>query len=129
VSSPTTPGLPKVERSGDVTVITFTRDPVRDVESVLARELLGLAGEGGCHLLLDFTNVDRLNSTELGTLITLHKQIRDVGGRLTMFNLSERVFEVFAITRLDTLLGICRESAAPGPEALAATRPRDRTPA
>jgi anti-anti-sigma factor len=69
-------------------------------------------------LLLDFTNVDCLNSSELGTLITLHKQIRDAGGRLTLFHLSDRVFELFAITRLDTLLGICREGVAPRPQCL-----------
>src|SRR5439155_5947894 len=113
VTTPTIHTLPKVEQGADVTIITFTADPVRDVENVLARELGGLTtGLGGRHLLLDFTNVNYLNSTELGTLITLHKQIQAVGGRLTLFNLSAQVLMLFTITRLDTLLTICKEGDA-----------------
>jgi anti-anti-sigma factor len=99
-----------VERSGNITVITFSPDAIRDVENVIARELEGLTtGAGEQHLLLDFTNVEYLNSMELATLVALHKQVRETGGRLTLFNLNARVFRVFTITRLDTLLSICRE--------------------
>lgn len=101
---------PKVERTGNVTVITFTADAIRDVENVIARELEGHTDNGAeCHLLLDFTNVKYLNSAELGTLVTLHTQIRDAGGQLTLFNLGAQLRTIFSITRLDTLLAICRE--------------------
>jgi len=100
---------PKVEQGGNVKVITFTAGSVRDVDNVLARELEGLTeGLGDCHLLLDFTNVEYLSSVELGTLIKLHMKLKATGGRLTLFNLSADVFEAFAISRLQTLLGICR---------------------
>src|SRR5438445_264713 len=62
---------PKIEESGKVRVITFTRDAVRDVENVLATELQGLTDNlGECHLLLDFTNVEYITSVELGTIIS-----------------------------------------------------------
>lgn len=100
---------PKVERSGDVTVITFTGRRYA-MDNRLAGDLDGrTAGLGAGHLLLDFKNVSALGSMELGTLVTLHKQLRDAGGRLTLFNLSPAVAEIFAVTRLDTLLGICTE--------------------
>ena len=122
--SPAARILPKVERSGDITIITFIPDAIRDVENVIARELLGLTGVTGVrHLLLDFTNVDYLNSMELGTLVTLHKQVKEAGGRLTLFNLSTQVFELFTVTRLDTLLDICRE----GVFARSKVLPRDAT--
>ena len=104
------PILPKVERRGNITIVTFTSDAIRNVENVIARELRAITvGTGKQHLLLDFTNVEQLNSIELGTLITLHKQIEQTGGLLTLFNLSAQLFELFTITRLDTLLTICRE--------------------
>jgi anti-sigma B factor antagonist len=104
--------LPKMEQSGNVKIITFTGDKVRDVESVLAHELEGRTGElGDCHLLLDFTNVEYINSLELATLVTLHKRVKALGGRLTLFNLNAEVYEVFVVTRLQTLLGICRAEA------------------
>jgi len=100
---------PKVEQAGNVKVITFTSGSVRDVDNVLARELEGLTESlGDCHLLLDFTNVEYLSSVELATLVMLHKKVKATGGRLTLFNLNADVFEVFTVTRLQTLLGICR---------------------
>jgi hypothetical protein len=76
---------PKVEHSGNVTIITFTRGQVRSFENVIAAELAGLTdGLGECHLLLDFSNVEYITSVELGTLIGLHKKLRAAGGRLNV---------------------------------------------
>lgn len=103
---------PKVERSGNITIITFVAGAIRDVENVIARELQELTdGTDVRHLLLDFSNVEYLGSLELGTLITLHNRARAAGGRLTLFNLSPQLFRVFAVTRLDTLLEICQADA------------------
>lgn len=114
----------KVERSGNVTIFTFLGGKTRNVANVLASELEGSMDQlaGNCHLLLDFTHVEYLNSSELGTLIKLHKKLRASGGRLTLFNLSADVYEVFAVTRLQTLLGICRESTTPEQAASEALR-------
>ena len=101
---------PKVEQCGQVRVLTFTPDGVRDVENVLARELEGRTGWPGGHLLLDFANVKRLGSVELGTLVGLHKRMKASGGRLTLFNLGAEVYEVFTATNLQKLLGICTEA-------------------
>ncbi len=111
MNSPSNNHLPaKVEKSGNVKIITFTGDEVRDVENVLASELHGhMENLKECHLLLDFTHVEYLSSVELGTLITLHKKVKASGGRLTLFNLNAQVYEVFTVTRLQTYLGICRE--------------------
>lgn len=107
---------PKVERNGDVTVITFTAGAIRDVEDVIARELVGLAvGVGERLLLLDFTNVEYLNGAELGTLLTLDERVRRSGGRLTLFNLAPHLRRLFAVTHLDTVLTVCREDDAAAP--------------
>ncbi len=117
--------LPKVEKSGNVKIITFTGDEVRDVENVLASELHGhMENLKECHLLLDFTHVQYLSSVELGTLITLHKRVKASGGRLTLFNLNAQVYEVFTVTRLQTYLGICREDVR---SSVKASRPNRTT--
>src|SRR5579871_1753688 len=77
---------------------------------MLARELEGRTERlEACHLLLDFTNVEYLNSLELGTLITLDNRLKAAGGRLTLFNLNTQIYELFTITHLQTVMGICRE--------------------
>jgi anti-anti-sigma factor len=111
---------PKVETSGNVTILTFTGKVFRAVANQLALELEGRTeGLGACHLLLDFSNVERINSEELGTLIGVFQRVKASGGRLTLFNLSPEVYEVFTVTRLHTLLGICRERPLPNPTAVA----------
>jgi anti-anti-sigma factor len=99
----------KVQQSGDVRIVTFTSGKVRDAGNVLAGEpepcTQGL--EGG-HLLLDFVNVVFITSVELGSVIKLHKRMKASGGQLTLFNLNDAVYEVFAVSRLDSLLRICR---------------------
>jgi hypothetical protein len=58
---------PKVEDGGNVRILTFAGG-TRAIENMLARELDGHTdGLAGCHLLLDFTNVEALGSEELGT--------------------------------------------------------------
>ena len=116
MSEPTRTTRPKVERSGNLTILTFTAHAVRDVESVIARELDALTvGTGNHHLLLDFTHVEFLNSVDLSTLIILRKRVETAGGRLTLFNLGADVFRLFTITRLDTSLEICKEGAPAQP--------------
>lgn len=111
MSDPMRSDGPKVERGGNLTILTFTAHAIRDVDSVIARELEILAeGVGSGHLLLDFSHVVALNSMELGTLVALHKRVESAGGRLTLFNLKSNVFRLFAITRLDTFLEICRST-------------------
>jgi anti-sigma B factor antagonist len=99
---------PRTQQTAGLRIVTFTSGQVRDVDNVIAAELEGLtAGLAKCQLLLDFCNVVYITSAELGTLIGLHKKMKDMGGRLTLFNLNAQVLEVFKITRLDTLLEIC----------------------
>lgn len=112
MNSPTIRFSPKVEQSGNVRIITFTDGKVRDVENVISQELEGQTdGVEECHVLLDFTNVERITSCEMGTLIALHKRMQTRGGRLTLFNLNAQIFEAFTVCRLQTFLNICRESA------------------
>lgn len=103
------PSAPKVEQTGNVRIITFTLGTDRTAGNVIAVELAGLTEDlGQGHLLLDFTNVEYITSEELGALIGLHKIVGERGGRLTLFNLSAQVFEVFTVVQLQRLLSICR---------------------
>ncbi len=101
---------PKVEQSGNVRVITLTGARPLGEGDVIAAELEGRAeGLEGAHLLLDFTRVQQVTSLELGALVGLHRRLTRAGGRLTLFNLAAEIYEVFTVTRLHTLLAICRE--------------------
>ena len=98
---------PILQQHGEVKIITLSGGKVRVVEDLMEGELEGLTDEPrGCHLLLDFSKVEYLNSDDLGVLINLHKKMLRVGGLLTLSNLNAQVYEVFTVTRLHTLLTI-----------------------
>ena len=98
---------PEMQQRGDVKIITLSGGKGRVVEDLKEGELEGLTEEPrGCHLLLDFSKVEYLNSDDLGVLINLHKRMKRFGGRLTLSNLNAEVYEVFTVTRLHTLLTI-----------------------
>jgi anti-anti-sigma factor len=100
--------FPKGERAGEVSVVTFTGLASRERGDRLAAELEGrVEGPLGGHLLLDFVNVDFISSEELGALVGLHTVVKAAGGRLTLFNLSARLYQVFTVARLHARLAIC----------------------
>jgi anti-anti-sigma factor len=96
------------QATNELTVVHFTGARVAlDEETLqdLGDRLLALADEPGrSALVLDFSNVQRISSMGLGTLVRLRKKLLDHGRRLAIRNLSSLVHEVFAVTRLDGLL-------------------------
>jgi anti-anti-sigma factor len=57
-------------------------------------------------LRLDFGNVEFLTASALGHLVVLHKEAEALDGRLILYNVGAMVYEVFAATRLTTLLNV-----------------------
>src|SRR4051812_42183488 len=97
-----------VDIEGDTAVVRLpdTRFDITNGES-LSRQLFSLvAGLGQRDVALDFAGVGFLNSDGLATLVMLHKKLRAAGGKLAVFNVQPRVYEVFAVTCLNQLLDV-----------------------
>jgi anti-anti-sigma factor len=94
----------------DVDMITFSDGKIGGEDNFIARELDGItAGLSHRHLFLDFSNVERINSSELATLIRLHKNMKTAGGRLTLVNVNPHIGQVLERTRLNKLLEVRKE--------------------
>ncbi len=89
-------------------------------ESTLRQRLDQLVRDGHRLILIDLGHIPHMDSSELGRLIRAHISVRQAGGRVRLFNLSERVLTLMKLTRLDTVLDLF----ATEEEALAALRPR-----
>jgi anti-anti-sigma factor len=63
-------------------------------------------------LILDFSNVRFLTSLGLAMLLTLRRRLIERGQRLAILNLQPHVFEVFSVTRLNTLFDVRQQEAA-----------------
>jgi anti-sigma B factor antagonist len=73
--------------------------PLRDL-------MVGLLGQGNRHFVLNLVNVEYIDSSGLGQLITIWSSVRNKGGHMTVLNPTKRVERLFEITRLNKVFEI-----------------------
>ncbi len=101
------PGAAVIAIAGDVT--GFAEEVLMDAYNV--------AGTGQTRaIILDFTNMEYMNSTGIGLLVTLLIRAQRQNQRLMACGLSEHYRQIFDLTRLNEAIGIYDTAA----EALAA---------
>lgn len=99
----------EVEEAKEGLLVSFNKSLglCEDNITAIAAELFQVAERLGRRTLsIDLGRVRFLGSTALGQFISLHKQVRAGGGRLTLRNASPSVYEVFEVTRVSTFLEI-----------------------
>lgn len=74
--------------------------------SELKAELRKLMNDHHTKLILDFQNVDRVNSTAVGIILTVAKQLREQEGDLRAFGMSMEVRKVFDLLGASKILRI-----------------------
>jgi anti-sigma B factor antagonist len=98
-----------IEHSLDETFVTINQSKLLDDACIkeMQTTLLDIV-ETGKHdkLLLNFSEVEFLSSSFLGTLVKVHKRIREKNGELTLTNIAPKILKVFKITQLDKVLNI-----------------------
>ncbi|MBU0571760.1 MAG: STAS domain-containing protein [Candidatus Omnitrophica bacterium] len=62
-------------------------------------------------ILIDFKDVDYVDSSGLATFVEIFKNMRTYGGKLKLMNLSNKVRGLFEITKLDKLFEIAAQEA------------------
>lgn len=67
---------------------------------VFKNKMIGLINQGNLQFLVDFSRLDFMDSSGLGSLISCVKSLGDKGD-LVLFGLRESVRKIFAVTRLD----------------------------
>jgi anti-sigma B factor antagonist len=99
----------EISRRDEVIVVRFKDSKLIDDLAIVkvGKELFALAAEPGWrHLLLDFAGVDYLSSSFLSKLLGLKKRLEKREGKLKLCAICPEVREVFAITKIDTILDI-----------------------
>ncbi len=67
---------------------------------------------GPKELILDLAELEYIDSSGLGFLVTLHERMERQGQKLMLLNLRSHVARVFKITRLDQILDISAEETS-----------------
>jgi anti-anti-sigma factor len=87
-----------------------------DITSASDADLMAAYGlataNGSSTVILDFRELEYMNSGGIGLLVTLLVRAQRRGGRLVATGLSEHYRQIFALTRLDDAIEIYDDDAA-----------------
>jgi len=71
-----------------------------ETAAVLKAAVRRVIARGCCNILLDMQGVEFINSSGLGALVSVLKDVRIAGGRLALCHLARYVKEIFEVTQL-----------------------------
>ena len=97
---------------GGVTIVDIKGRIVLGEESATLRELVAdLVGKGQRKILLNFVDVNYIDSSGLGSLVSSLARVRMYDGELKLLNLTKRVRETMQVTKLNTVFEIMDDEA------------------
>ena len=97
---------------GDVTIVDLSGRIVLGEGSNGLRDLVRkLVSDGTKKILLNLRNVEYIDSSGLGELVSAFTSTRSQGGELKLLNLTQRVRSLLRITRLLTVFDITDDEA------------------
>lgn len=109
------PLLKLTTHPGDVSVVEFMEKSFSqpNQSEKIGAELNGLVDKpANQKIVLDFANVEFIDSTALSMLLALRKKVQAAGGSLVLVHVSPKVDAVLKLTSLDQVLTILPDDAA-----------------
>ena len=98
---------------GAVAIVDVSGRIVLGEESAALRDLVGdLLGKGHKKILLNLGDVNYIDSSGLGLLVSTFTSARKQDGELKLLNLTNKVHDVMQITKLYTVFDIMNDEAA-----------------
>ena len=96
-----------VRNVGDVTVVDISGRIVLGDESAALRHLIAeLLSKGDRKIVLNLANVNYVDSSGLGALVSSFATVRRQGGELKLVKLPDKVDDLMEVTRLYTVFDI-----------------------
>lgn len=98
---------------GDVTIVDLSGRIVLGEGSVALRDLVrNLVSEGNKKILLNLSDVNYIDSSGLGELVSAFTNVHKRGGELKLLHLTKKVHDLLLITKLYTVFDITDDEAA-----------------
>ena len=95
------------QRVGDVTILRLKgRLELDDGDVVLREHVDRLVAQGRVNLVLDMTDVTRMDSAGIGMLVGKYMTVKNRGGTLRLLHLTDRTSRLLHVTRLETVFDI-----------------------
>jgi anti-sigma B factor antagonist len=98
---------------GDVSIVDFSGKITLGEGSATLRKTIRELTEGGeKKILLSLYDVDYIDSSGIGELVSAYTTVRNAGGELKLLHLTKRVHDILQITRLFTVFDVQTEESA-----------------
>ena len=95
------------QRVGDVTILRLKgRLELDDGDIILRNHVDGLVAQGRVNVVLDMTDVTRMDSAGIGMLVGKYMTVKNRGGILRLLHLTDRTSRLLHVTRLETVFDI-----------------------
>jgi stage II sporulation protein AA (anti-sigma F factor antagonist) len=95
--------------NGDIAVINLQGRLDLTSANALKNASREFFSKDNCKLVLNMDKVDFINSSGLGALVSILKEVRSHRGSLKISNLADYVKEIFDITQLSNIFDICED--------------------
>jgi anti-sigma B factor antagonist len=100
------------EADGTTVVDVSGRITLGDGSTVLRELLRDLAQKGHKHVLLNLADVNYIDSSGIGELVSAYTSLKKQGGELKLLNLTRKVHDLLQITRLYTVFDVHTDEQA-----------------
>jgi anti-sigma B factor antagonist len=101
------------QRVGDVTILRLKgRLELDDGDVILRNHVDGLVAQGRVNVVLDMTDVTRMDSAGIGMLVGKYMTVKNRGGILRLLHLTDRTSRLLHVTRLETVFDIFEQEDA-----------------
>jgi anti-sigma B factor antagonist len=91
----------------DVAVVDFSgKITLGEGSSVLRNTVRDLLDRGHRKILLNLADVDYIDSSGIGELVSAYTAVRNVSGEMKLLQLTRRVHDILQITRLFTVFDV-----------------------
>jgi anti-sigma B factor antagonist len=99
-------------QAGGVTIVDISGRIVLGEESAALRDLVcDLLSKGHKQILLNLGDVDYIDSSGLGALVSAFTSVRKQGGELKLLNLTNKVSDLLQITKLYIVFDVMNDEA------------------
>ena len=98
-----------VEYAKNATIVTFIDERIleeKDIRALQESVMSVIEQAERMNLILDFCNVRFLSSAVLGLLIRISKKVYEGDGQLKLCNITQKIYEIFKVTRLTKIFDI-----------------------
>jgi anti-sigma B factor antagonist len=92
--------LPEIQIHNGVVHVKLSGSIYVETATIMREKLLHQIDKGNKDLVIDFEQVDYIDSSGLGVLISIQKRSLQLGGDIVIKNLKGKVKELFELTRL-----------------------------